>query len=167
MSEWLGNPVTFLLALALILAIWRGIAWFPRVDKDLLGLKKSLADLKDAVTAIQEDIKRIFHVLTPPTRGQSPAQLTEYGERISRVIDGKAWAARRAPDLVAEVGGMAEYLVEEFCRKYVRARLKADEKDMVLRAMYEVGTNREDVLAVLTIILRDELFKQRHARENR
>ena len=125
--------------------LWKAARWSGNVDTDLDALRGFMVE-------IRSDIKRIFHVLAPPTRSQSPAQLTEYGERISQAINGKTWAARRAPDLVAEVGGMADYLVEDFCRKYVSGRLTADEKDMVLRAMYEVGSSREHISAVMTLV---------------
>ena len=159
MPEWITPVVVVSLIGLLVTAgglLWRVSAWHTEVNSDRKTFHNFMAE-------IRSDTKKIFHVLAPPTSSQSPAQLTEYGERISRAIDGKTWAAKRAPDLVAEVGGMADYLVEDFCRKYVSGRLTADEKDMVLRAMYEVGSSREHISAVMTLVLSDALIEQRRA----
>ena len=175
MPGWL-TPILIMAAVGVVLTvggfIWKAARWSGRVDADRENFKdnaeKDRSTMKEFMVEIRDDVKKIFQRLPPvPVAGQSPARLTEFGEQISQKIQGKAWAAKLAPSLVPEVAGMAEYQVEDFCRKYVHTRLKAADKEKVLMGMYEFGIDREDILAVLKIILRDELFKQRHARENR
>ena len=162
MSDLLQNPVTYMAVLAagsLIFGIGR---WVGGVNADRKNLKDGF---KDIAKEIREDIKKILIRMPGSTvESQSPAQLSEYGRQISRSMGAEEWARQLAPTLVHQVIGKPEYEVEEFCRTYARENLSTS--SMVLKAMYDFGTTRDNVLAVPTIVLRDELLRVRPSRRS-
>ena len=127
-------------------------------NQDIEANQKTIAEI---AREIREDIKKIFLRLPPPApiERQSPARLTDYGRRISNSIDAKGWAKKLAPTLVGEVAGKPEYAIEAFRRSHVKKHMTSS--TMVLKAMYEFGTDRDDILPVLCVVLRDELLSLR------
>ena len=71
----------------------------------------------------------------------------------------KPWASDLAPSLRAEVAGKRAFEVDEFRRSFVHLRLNDDLKERVAACAYEFGVDRDDVLKVLQVVLRDELLR--------
>lgn len=150
--DW-NNPLIFVVgAIAIIGAIWKLAEWKGRTDD-------SVAAIKDAIREIREDIKKILDRLPDPsvTRG-SPLRLTEFGEEISQRLDARPWAESTAPDLLPEIRGMQAFQVDAFCETYVTERLDEEWNTKVAQCAYELSVNRDSVLSVLRVVLRDRLL---------
>lgn len=152
MADWLGTPLIVTASLAVLYAVVRVIRWTAAVD-----LK--LGQFTDFAKEVRDDIKQIFLRLPPvPVAGSSPLRLTDFGERMADFVDAKSWASDLAPSLRAEVAGKRPFEVDEFSRGYVQARLKDDLQERVAACAYEFGVERDNVLKVLQVVLRDELL---------
>lgn len=152
--DW-SNPLIYVVGgIAGIGAIWKLGEWKGRTDD-------SVSAIKDTIREIREDIKKILGRLPPPAVEQgSPLRLTEFGEEISRRLDARSWATETASNLLPEVRGKQAFQVDEFCETYVQTRLSEEWKTEVARCAYELGRDRESILSVLRVVLRDELLSR-------
>lgn len=140
--DW-SNPLIYVVGgIAGIGAIWKLGEWKGRTDD-------SVSAIKDTIREIREDIKKILG---------SPLRLTELGEEISRRLDARSWATETASVLLPEVRGKQAFQVDEFCETYVQTRLSEEWKTEVARCAYELGRDRESILSVLRVVLREELL---------
>lgn len=140
--DW-SNPLIYIVGgIAGIGAIWKLGEWKGRTDD-------SVSAIKDTIREIREDIKKILG---------SPLRLTEFGEEISRRLDARSWATETAANLLPEVRGKQAFQVDEFCETYVQTRLSEEWKTEVARCAYELGRDRESILSVLRVVLREELL---------
>ena len=140
--DW-SNPLIYIVGgIAGIGAIWKLGEWKGRTDD-------SVSAIKDTIREIREDIKKILG---------SPLRLTEFGEEISRRLDARSWATETASVLLPEVRGKQAFQVDEFCETYVQTRLSEEWKTEVARCAYELGRDRESILSVLRVVLREELL---------
>ena len=87
--------------------------------------------------------------------------ITDFGQDISEQLDARSWARRTAAELRDKVEGKQDFEVQEFCFDYVGTQLKPDQGRQVGRIAYEHGIDREQVLKVLAIELRDALLEIR------
>ncbi len=120
--------------------------------------------VKDTLAEIREDVKNILKRIPPSTvASESPLRLTDFGQDISEQLDAKTWARRTAAQLRNEVEGKQDFEVQEFCFDYVGTQFKPDDEQgrKVGKIAYEHGIDREQVLKVLTIELRDALLEMR------
>ena len=109
---------------------------------------------------MRDDIKQIFLRLPPvPVVASSPLQLTDYGEKMADFMRAKPWVSDLAPSLRTEVAGKRAFEVDEFSRNYVQTRLEDDLKERVAACVYEFGVDRDNVLKVLQVVLREELLR--------
>ena len=153
MADWLSTPLIVTASLAVIIAAVKVIRWTATVD---LRLDQFTAFAKE----VRDDIKQIFLRLPPvPVVSSSPLQLTDFGERMADFTKAKPWASDLAPSLRAEVAGKRAFEVDEFSRSFVHLRLNDDLKERVAACAYEFGVDRDDVLKVLQVVLRDELLR--------
>ena len=153
MSEWLNNPLTYVLALAVGGLIIRGLFWL----RDVHNAKEGWGAI---VTEIRADIKEIFKRLPPlpaPVSASSPLKLTEFGRKMSESMDATAWARALAPTLQGNIAGKRAFEIDAFSRDYVREHMDRDER--VAKCMDEMGVERDAALRVLQVVLRDELLK--------
>ena len=155
MGEWLNNPLTYVLALAVGGLIVRGLFWL----RDVHNAKEGWGAI---VTEIRADIKEIFKRLPPlpaPVSASSPLTLTltEFGRKMSESMDATTWARAVAPSLQEDVAGKRAFEIDAFSRDYVGERMTRD--DRVAKCMYEMGVERDAALRVLQVVLRDELLK--------
>lgn len=133
-----------------------------KVDSVDENLKSTNLTLSTFMTEIREDIKRIFGRLPPTSlEHNSPMRLSKMGADISMTLGATTWAKRTAASERMQMAGKPEYDVQEFCFDYVR-RFKPDpELDALIKACaYQHGIDRDAVLAVLAIELRDVLLDQ-------
>ena len=126
------------------------------------GINEHRNTVKDTLAEIREDIKSILKRIPPPTvASESPLHLTDFGQDISEQLDARSWARRTAAELRDKVEGKQDFEVQEFCFDYVGTQLKPDQGRQVGRIAYEHGIDREQVLKVLAIELRDALLEIR------
>lgn len=154
MADWLNTPLIVTASLAVIYAVVKVIRWTATVD-----LK--LNQFTDFAKEVRDDIKQIFLRLPPvPVVGSSPLRLTDFGEKMADFMKAKPWASDLAPSLQAEVAGKRPFEVDEFSRGYVQSRLNDELKERVAACAYEFGVDRDAVLRVLQVVLRDELLRR-------
>ncbi len=154
MVDWLSTPLIVTASLAVIIAVVKVIRWTATVDH-------RLEQFTDFAKEVRDDIKQIFLRLPPvPVAGSSPLQLTDFGERMADFMKAKPWASELAPSLRPGVAGKRAFEVDEFSRNYVQMRLNDDLKERVAACGYEFGVDRDNVLKVLQVVLRDELLRE-------
>ena len=147
---WAGilTSVLSLLSLTFVIGKWVG------------SVNIRLDAITDSIAKIQGDIKRIFDRLDrlPPTplEHSSPLRLSDLGRNITETLGGQAWAQHTAAIVRKQVVGQPEYEVQEFCFDYVSRFDPDQELDTLIKACaYEYGIDRDAVLSVLAIELRD------------
>ncbi len=164
MRDWLWIPGAILVLLAVSGLVFKAGRWIENLKNDredfAKGIKANQKSISEIAQEIRTDIKKIFLRLPPPSvaESQSPARLTDFGKQVSHTIGAKTWAESLAPSLKDKIVGLENHQVEMFCRKYVRDGFP-DDNDRISLGMYEHAISREPVLAVLRIVLRDELLK--------
>ena len=129
--------------------------WFGEVNADRASFKKFMEE-------IRKDVKEILGRLQPKTvAGGSPVTLTELGKKISEEVDAKAWAARTAEQIKESVKGKQPYEIHDFCNEFIRLRYHfTDELERLIKSSaYENAVNRDQVLNVLAVELRDKLLE--------
>ena len=97
---------------------------------------------------------------TTSTSG-SPITLTDLGRKISARLDAGAIADSLVPKTHNRVSGMHPYEVLEPCFDYIRGSEFAppdDVKALILQCAFDNGFNRDQVLDVIAIELRDRLL---------
>lgn len=163
MSDWLLIATPIVIGLV---AIVKGCSvylqkvrakaeWKGAVDADRTSFKEFMEE-------VRTDIKKILDRLPPATAaGSSPITLTDLGEKISREIGAKTWAADTADKIKESTKNMQPYEIQEFCKEFVNLRHKfPEELDLLIKnSAYENAVKREQVLNVLAIELRDRLLE--------
>lgn len=175
MADWLSTPLIVTTSLAVILAAVKFIRWTATVDskleqfsefagevrQDIRELRQDIREVRQDVKELRRDITQIFLRLPPPpVAGDSPLQLTDFGERMADFMKVKSWASDLAPSLRADVAGKRPFEVDDFSRSFVQGRLQDDLKESVAACAYEFGVERDAVLKVLQVVLRNELLRQ-------
>lgn len=168
MADWLSTPLIVTTSLAVILAAVKFIRWTATVDSKLeqfsefaKEVRQDIRELRQDVKELRRDVAQIFLRLPPPpVAGDSPLQLTDFGERMADFMKVKSWASDLAPSLRADVAGKRPFEVDDFSRSFVQGRLQDDLKESVAACAYEFGVERDAVLKVLQVVLRNELLRQ-------
>lgn len=168
MADWLSTPLIVTTSLAVILAAVKFIRWTATVDSKLEQfsefageVRQDIRELRQDVKELRRDVAQIFLRLPPPpVAGDSPLQLTDFGERMADFMKVKSWASDLAPSLRADVAGKRPFEVDDFSRSFVQGRLQDDLKESVAACAYEFGVERDAVLKVLQVVLRNELLRQ-------
>lgn len=168
MADWLSTPLIVTASLAVILAAVKFIRWTATVDSKLEAVDGKLGgftefakEVRQDLREVRQDIKQIFLRLPPPpVAGDSPLQLTDFGERMADFMKVKSWVSDVAPSLRDEVVGKRPFEVDEFSRGFVQGRLQDDLKESVAACAYEFGVERDAVLKVLQVVLRNELLRR-------
>ena len=154
MGTFIENNPT--IVVAIIVAIAGIFYWAGSLRADVNTLKKSIEE-------IRTDIKEILSNLSPnPTTGRSsPLELTDLGKDISKEIQAFQWAKETAPALVNEVADKHPYEIQEFCLGYVRGKVLPESmEEKVKTSAYKRGLDKEQVLRVLAVELRDCLLNE-------
>ena len=150
--HWVVNP----LGIATIIGMLIGAGvWIGSVNTDRTSFKDFMAEVRKDIKAILERLP------TPVAAGKSPLQLTGLGNKISKSLKAKDWASNIAQELKEQVVDKEAYDIHDFCFNYVSNEMEASpEQEKLLKACaYEAGVNREQVLTVLAIELRDKLLE--------
>ena len=126
--------------------------WTTKIDTVVDGFSGFMAEIRD-------DIKQIFLRLPPvPVAGNSPLRLTDFGVKMAAHMNAKQWASNLAPSLRFNVSEKRAFEIDEFSRTYVETSLTDDMNERVSACGYEFGVDRDNVLKVLHVVLRDELL---------
>ena len=161
MVDWLSTPLIVTASLAVILAAVKFIRWTATVDSKLEQFSDFAKEVRQDLREVRQDLKQIFLRLPPPpVAGDSPLQLTDFGRKMADFMKVKSWTADVAPALRDEVAGKRPFEVDDFSRSYVQGRLQDDMKESVAACAYEFGVERDAVLKVLQVALRNELLRQ-------
>ena len=152
------NPLWFILVLTICGLAVKGLFWLRDVQHAKTGWQ-AIAD------EIRRDIKQIFLRLpsTPfPVSSDSPMRLTDFGKELAEKFGdhgAHAWATSLAITLVQEVADLPEFQIDAFAEMYVRDRLDDPSQIAITACAYEAGVNRDVVLEVLRVVLRDALLQ--------
>ena len=157
MPEWAAATpwwVILGLAVALVGAVVKFARWTGRVDSSLDTLGKGIAE-------IREDIKKLLHGQPSKTVDSgSPLQLTELGRKVAENLGAALIVDALACDLRARAEGKQAYDIQELSFDFIRDEYQpTDETDArIKQCAYENGLDRDEVLDVLAVELRDRLL---------
>lgn len=131
--------------------------WKGSVDTDRRAFNEFMNEIRDK-------LQSIFDRLPPsPLTSGSPLKLTDLGEQISSVLDGKTWAQDQATQFINQLAGKTKYEIQEMCMNYANNEFEPSDDSMGERiddCAFNFGIRRTQVLEVLAIELRDELIRQ-------
>ena len=172
MMDW-GNPVTYVAIIAaggVLVAIGKwvgGMEEFRKtVGRSIDEIKADIDKIKADIDKINAVIKEIFKRLPPvPITGESPVRLTDFGKKISDRLEAKEWAQQLAPSLSSQIQGKAEFEIYEFCGDYLQENLSEAWERKIAAGAYEFATDKNAVLSVLKVELRDALLSLAHTPE--
>ena len=160
MTDWLKNPVTYLLAIAVGTLVINALFWL----RDVHLLKQSWnafrAKVEKDIGELRDGINTLLARSQGPVSSQSPVRLTDLGEKMATFLQASEWAANTAPAVVHEVVNKKPFQIETFSREYVATNLDPDIEERVAACAYEFGTERDSVKSVLWVVLRDELLQR-------
>lgn len=169
MPDWLDTGLRVITPLGMfaVVAISVYINWRRPRDASLKdqgewkgGVDADIKNIKEFMKEIREDVKEIFDRLPPrAVTTESPLRLTDLGERIAVHLQARSWAGSLAPTLSDEVGGKQPFQIDEFANAYVHEMLDDDWNVKVASCAYEFGIDKDGVLSVLRIVLRDALLQ--------
>jgi len=158
MPEWAAQTPWWA-ALALLVAIGGAIVkfsrWTGRVDSTLESLGKSIAE-------IREDIKKILHNRPSKTvDSDSPLHLTDLGRKISDDLEAKTVIDSLASSLRPRAEGKHAYDIQELSFSFMRDEYapSAEVDVRIKQCAFDNGLDRDEVLDVLAIELRDKLIE--------
>ena len=186
MEQWLQSPVIVtaivsLLSLigAFIGVVWALGGWKGRVEERLNPLSgfgewkgtvnAQLEALTKLLAEVRADVRGLVRELPKDTVGtSSPTRLKDLGKEVAAELQAEEWARTRAGTLGGDVAGMQAYEVDTFAFDYVYGELRERDAGMSTRASkcaYERGISRDNVLAVLQVVLRDALIDSLGSKE--
>ena len=166
MSDWYANPLVWIGLLSLS-AVAFGLVfglgqWKGKVDSDRASFKEFMTGIKGDLAEIRSNINRIFERLPSPRplASGSPLRLTELGRKISARLDAGTIADSLLPQLRERSSGLQPYEIQELCFAHVREKYEPPEdvEALVLQCAFDDGLDREQVLDVIAIELRDRLL---------
>ena len=147
----LGISVT--VVLVAITFAYRYGKWQGEADSDRQGFSKFIEE-------IRKDIKDILGRLPPsPTTSANPIKLTEIGERMSRDIDAKVWAAKIANEMANQTKDMDSLEIQE--ESFKKAKNFQPNESLLQKmrdSAFQEGINLDGVRDVLGVGLRDHLL---------
>ena len=160
------NPLWIIVGLTVVGAIVKGLFWIRDVTTAKDGWARFTKDsfpefakeIRDDLRQVRDQVNQILLRVSKTIENGSPIRLSSLGEKIAIAIDAKTWVARIAQELKPKVSGMQPYEIDQFCERYVETELDAELLEKVARHAYEFGISQTGVLAVLRVVLRDELI---------
>ena len=153
-NDVLSSPLPWIVALVGV-----GI-WVGKVNERTSAVSNVMIEIRNELRTIVQKVEQVLLRVDCGVARGSPLQLTEVGKSMSETLGSTAWAEAKALDLFEQVRGMGPYDVQEFSKKFVTDEFKPDaEMESAIKACaYEHGLQRNDVLQVLAVELRDQLL---------
>lgn len=149
--------------LALIAFIFKIGTWKGGVDKHMKSVDSHMKTVADFMAEVRADIKNILGRLGPATvQPGSPMSLTVLGFEVSQDVGAAKWAESQAQLYTSKVKDMQAYDIQAFALEHAEVH-KYDEKmeARIKQCAYERGIQRDQVIKVLAIELRDRLLSIR------
>lgn len=135
--------------------------WMQQVNSDRDVFKDFIKEIREEIKNIHSKIDKIIGRIDNVTISSgSPLHLTELGEKICNEIQARQWAETAAAEFVERVIEKQPYEIQEFCFSYVKEEYEPDPdlSSKIGMAAYENGIDKDGVLDVLAIELRDALI---------
>ena len=153
-NDVLSSPLPWIVALVGV-----GI-WVGKVNERTSAVSNVMIEIRNELRTILQKIERVLLRVDDGVARGSPLQLTDVGRSMSETLGSTAWAEAKALDLFEQVRGMGPYDVQEFSKKFVTDKFEPDAamESAIKACAYEHGLQRNDVLQVLVIELRDQLL---------
>ena len=143
--------------------IWKTGRWVGKVDSETSGVREFAQEIRDNLREMRTHINDIFSRLPPPRTVEtgSPVRLSEFGRQVAAKLQADEWASQAAPTLAKDVAGKQPFEIDDFSRTYVADELLPDSawKDRIAECSYEFGIDWVGVLAVMQVMLRDEILR--------
>ena len=136
--------------------------WVGTVITNLSSLKEAVRRIEDSVDKIRENINGLLHELTSKTLNPgSPLEPNELGQEVSKSIDAPSIVKGLALGLRERADGKPSYDIQEMCFYFIRDEYKPveDIEKKIKQCAYDNGISRADVMDVLAVKLRDEIFR--------
>ena len=154
MGSWWVIPSIIVSALAVGALIYKAGKRAGSVASDRKGFREIIQE-------VRADIQEILGRLPPSSiaRG-SPRPLTDLGRSISERLAAREWAEKTASAMADRARGKQPYEIQELCFDYIKEEFNpaAELEARIGRCAYENGIDRDEVLKVLAIELRDVLM---------
>lgn len=178
MGNWYENPLVWIGIVTVIVGIVStaviAITLLIKIFKSLIGIGewkggvnvkiKDFEKYIEKVDNFMDEMRKKFDDILERTRATtvqnaSPKKLTELGQSVSEIIDASNWAEERANELTDEVAGMSAYDIQSHAFQYAKKyRYEEDMDARIKQCAFEKGIDRDDVIDVLGIKLRDRLL---------
>ena len=131
------------------------------VRSGLQEVRSGLQEVRGGLQEVRGDVRELFRRLpAAPTGGASPRRLTDLGERMADFLAAQAWAKDLAPHLQEQVAGKRPFEIDAVSDDYVRTKIEDPAmQERIAECAYEFGLERDGVLSVLRVVLRDELLR--------
>ena len=167
MSQWLETPAGVLGILGSVVVIVTALlklgAWKGRVDGIIDEVKGLRNDIRDQ---IRKELQWWFAnaVSKRTIEAQSPTRLNDLGKDIARDLNAEDWAKALAGTLQTDAAAREvdeAYEADILAFDVIYGELTDRDQDMsarVSKCAYRRGLSRDDVLAVLQVVLRDALI---------
>lgn len=156
--KW-AAPTAAVIVIALIGAGWRMTRWSRDVDNDLARISAILDTIKTDLGSLRSDFDRFLRRFPEAAIvSESPARLSEFGDRLSSHMDAVTWAEGVAFEHAPTVQDREPYEVDDFAAVFVAEHLSDEMRARVRRCAYEFGLDRAEPEAVLRVVLRDALL---------
>ncbi len=134
------------------------------VEGRLGSVDGRLGSLETLMEEIRADIRKILERLGPSSLvAGGPRALSDFGRKVAEKVRAEDWAASIAPSFLSAVRGKQPYQVDRFSYEYAHSKafeeMDADGQSRIDSCAYELGIERDGVLDVLYIALRDALLR--------
>ena len=120
-------------------------------------------NFREFMTEVRNDIKELLRRSPPsPIKEGSPLTLSDLGKEISETLHTHEWAEDVATTFSERIKGKEPYQVHEMCFDYIKNEFTptADQDRGIGRCAYEKSIEREKVLDVFAVELRDVLLEK-------
>ena len=148
------NPVWIMVGLAaagILVAIGK---WIGAVSSDRAAFKGFTETMRD-------DIKKMLQRRPSGTLASGgPLRPTDLGGRISESLNAPELAADLAAGLRSEAEGKHAYDIQELSFRFIRDEYRPPKEieDRIRQCAYDNGLDRDEVLDVLAVEIRDKLL---------
>ena len=162
MKDFVISPLVVTALLAAIGIIFAIGTWVGSVNSDRKSFREFMKEIQNEISKIHDSIESILVRLPPTTIARSsPLTLTSLGQHVSQELDARGWAERTAPTLADRAEGQDPYTIQEACFKYVADEFQpdADMEAKIRSSAFENGIDRDQVVRVLAVELRDQLLE--------
>ena len=166
MPEWLSFAGLVTLLLAFMAGVAKLSRWSGQVDTDRSNFKNFIKEIRSDIKEIRSDMKEmsaaisgILGRLSPRVLAESsPLRLTKYGRKVAKDSGMDKLSRKVAPRILGKVRKFEPFEIHEYCSEYVK-KLTGQEQVKISRGSYDVGLPKEDMEAILGVLLRDELLR--------